>query len=209
MTAPGSLGSYVDLNAADKVAAAITQALAAFITYENRRHQRVNLFEAFLYKPLIDVADARGWSVQHEYKIKSKVKDLEGKEIDFVLKKNSNVCSIEVKYFRSTPVAKTSLNNVMLDVSKLSYFDQSRMKGVKAVGGYLIVVAKRAVLSEAFATQPRDLQRRSIYEKARFLLEDGRQDQFYEWGWRSDEIGADIAKNTVLTLRTKNETYAK
>ena len=207
MTEPVNLGSYTDLNTTDKLAAAITQALAAFITFENRRHQRVNLFEAFFYKPLIDVAAARGWDVQHEYKIASNVAGLKNKEIDFVLKKNSRVCSIEVKYFRSTPAAKSALSGIMLDVAKLEYFDQSRMKAVKAVGGYLMIVGKRAVLNEAFASQPRDIDRRTIYTKARFLLEDGRHDHFYESGWRSDEIGADIAKNTVLTLRTKNETY--
>lgn len=203
------MGSYVSLNTSDKLAAAITQALAAFITFENRCHRRENLFEAFFYKPLIDVATSRGWKVLHEYRIDSKFKELVGKEIDFVLKSKGNVCSIELKYFRSTPVAKSSLSKIMLDVDKLDYFDGVRMKSVKAVGGYIMIVAKRAVLIEAFAVRPQNANREAIYEKARFLLEDGRQDQFFEWGWRSDEIGADLSKNTVLTIRIKNETYSK
>jgi len=209
MSEPACLGGYVQLNPPDKLAAAITQALAAFITFENRRNQRINLFESFLYKPLIDIAGGRGWDVSHEYKIKSKFENLEGKEIDFVLKNNSHVCSIEVKYFRSSSCAKTSLSNIAIDIAKLGYFDKKRMRQLSSAGGYLVMVGKRSVLQSAFSVKPRDSLRQLLYEKARFLLENGRQDIFYDWGWRSDEIGEDISKNSVLTLRIKNEIYLK
>lgn len=207
MTEHVCIGEYPLLNATDKLAVAISQALAAFITYENRRHQRINIFESFLYKPIIDIAGARGWDISHEYKIKSNCNKLQGREIDFVLKKNAHVCSLEIKYYRSLSSAKTSLSKILTDVEKLKYFDRTRMKDVAAVGGYLVVVGKRDLLKGAFALQPREADRRRLFETARFLLNEGTPDIFYECGWRTDEIGADLAKNAVLTLRIKNEIY--
>lgn len=207
MTLPSLLGDYEQLNATDKLVVAVSQALAAFITYESRRHQRVNLFESFLYKPIIDISDARGWQVNHEYRIRSNVNSLMNKEIDFVLKKNSHVCSLEIKYYRSISSAKTSLSNIDSDIDKLNYFDKSRMRDVSAVGGYLLIVGKRGLLESAFSVRPRDKVRQSLYDKATFLLREGHNDKFYDCGWRSDEIGAGIVKNAVLTLRIKNQVY--
>jgi hypothetical protein len=202
------LGSYASLNAADKLMAAVSQALAGFVTYENRRHRRIYLYEACFYAPVIDVANARNWRVEHEYKIVDNVDGLFGKEIDFVLSKRAVKCIVEMKYFRSQSAAASSLVNIQGDLNKLNHFDLGHMNNLVMIGGYVVLIGKRGLLRKAFGSKPRDQNRQQLYEKARFLLEDNRQDRFYECGWRCDEVGQDnekLDKNAVLTLRVRNE----
>lgn len=92
------MGRYSDLSENDKTMVAISQAIAGYYTYMNRRHMRRHLYEASFYIPIIEVLKARKWEVTQEYKINQSKNALNGKEIDFLARTNGSTFGFELKY---------------------------------------------------------------------------------------------------------------